>query len=400
MGGELPDNAEVRGLRSLGEAGQLQVLVHALTKCGAHSGPFPNGGRKNRLENHSGPTMVANHGVKATEDSRRRRGVGQRPKGRREAPGKRPKFLLPRSGLLELAPRSDRRHDRSDAHDGGSFPSPPPPNGLEANGTDGYDGWLPCDLRCPGQQRDCEQRCRPWSFGRRLAGWSLPMFSESFRRCLGMGTYTRWARDMDENHLVGLLWAIGAYGSREATYKIITGQLDKHEPEIDPKNTDYARARVLLELMSNLVRPWIIDGLLMRPGTAEARRMIADMCRKSRVDQRTGSPMFSTDLRRQLELGKYTSWARDIGEERLFAVLSVVGEFGLFAHVIAEQLDRYLSEVDLRIPYARARTSLDLISEVVRGSRFTADDIRGRIKMAIRKAENSKSKSGDDWWTS
>ena len=36
MGGELTDNAEVRGLRSLGEAGQLQVLVHAMTKCGAH----------------------------------------------------------------------------------------------------------------------------------------------------------------------------------------------------------------------------------------------------------------------------------------------------------------------------------------------------------------------------
>jgi hypothetical protein len=36
VGGRLPDNTKVRGLRPLGEPGELQVLVHALAKREAH----------------------------------------------------------------------------------------------------------------------------------------------------------------------------------------------------------------------------------------------------------------------------------------------------------------------------------------------------------------------------
>jgi hypothetical protein len=36
VGGHLPHSPEVRLLRPLGKAGQLKILVHALTKCGGH----------------------------------------------------------------------------------------------------------------------------------------------------------------------------------------------------------------------------------------------------------------------------------------------------------------------------------------------------------------------------
>jgi hypothetical protein len=46
MGGELLDGAEVERLSSVGESGELKVLVHALAKSRAHERSFPNGVRK------------------------------------------------------------------------------------------------------------------------------------------------------------------------------------------------------------------------------------------------------------------------------------------------------------------------------------------------------------------
>jgi hypothetical protein len=225
------------------------------------------------------------------------------------------------------------------------------------------------------------------------------MFTEDFRRRLDKGTHTRWARDIEENHLAGLIWAVGEYGLRESLAKTITGQLDEHESEIDPERKDYARARVLLELISNFGRPWNCDGRLKRPGTVMAARMIADMLDKSCQDGQIGRPIFSTVVRGRMELGKYSSWACDIEENRLFVLLSLVGEFGLLTHVIAEQLNRHQSEVFVRIPYARARADLDLISQMVHGSRYTLDEVCYHVTIAKRKAEKYLHVPGD-WWTS
>jgi hypothetical protein len=70
------------------------------------------------------------------------------------------------------------------------------------------------------------------------------------------------------------------------------------------------------------------------------------------------------------------------------------------AKVITEQLDRHQAEVERRIPYARIRAGLDVISEFARGIRYTLDEVCFRIRMAIRKAEDSRFKSCADWWTS
>jgi len=226
------------------------------------------------------------------------------------------------------------------------------------------------------------------------------MLTESFRRRLEMGTNTRWARDLEENHLVAVLWALGEYGLHEQVSKRITRQLDQHESEIDPANKNYARARVLLEVMWGLVRPWYDDHPPKSPAVAEARRMIAGILDVSRSDQGTGRQVFSPEVSSWMNLGNYCHWASAITEDRLFAVLAVVGEFGSLADVIADQLNRHQAEVDLCIPYARARTDLDVITQFVRGSRFTLDEVCGRVKLARRKAEKWMFKPSNDWWSS
>ena len=154
------------------------------------------------------------------------------------------------------------------------------------------------------------------------------MFTEVFRCRLETGTHTRWAGDMDEDHLVGLLWAVGEYGLHVSVSKSITRQLDQHQADIDPANRDYPRARILLEVMSNLVRPWHYAGPLWKPLIADATRVIADMLRESGPHGSATTPIFSAERRAGLKVGKYSDWACEITEDRLFVVLSVVGEFG------------------------------------------------------------------------
>ena len=72
------------------------------------------------------------------------------------------------------------------------------------------------------------------------------MFTDAFRRRLEQGANTRWARDLDENHLAGLLWAVGEYGTHESACKLISRQLDAHESEIDPGYKDYRSSPIPL----------------------------------------------------------------------------------------------------------------------------------------------------------
>jgi len=57
MCGELPDGAEIHLLRALGEPGQLQILVHALTKSDAHERVLS----KRREEKPSGNPLCLRH---------------------------------------------------------------------------------------------------------------------------------------------------------------------------------------------------------------------------------------------------------------------------------------------------------------------------------------------------
>jgi hypothetical protein len=72
-----------------------------------------------------------------------------------------------------------------------------------------------------------------------VATGSRVMFTEDFRHRLGLGAHTPRARDLDEDHLAGLLWAVGEYGLRESHFETIARQLDEHWYDIYNKNINY-----------------------------------------------------------------------------------------------------------------------------------------------------------------
>ena len=87
-----PDDAEVSLLRLLGESGELQILVHALAKRGAHEWLFSERREENPSGNHSGAATVVRHGSTGTRCSGAvsRGGLGERLE-----------LILPGSGLLK-----------------------------------------------------------------------------------------------------------------------------------------------------------------------------------------------------------------------------------------------------------------------------------------------------------
>ena len=92
------------------------------------------------------------------------------------------------------------------------------------------------------------------------------MFSEQFRKRIEVGKYTRWAKDLTEEHLEALLWAVGEYGYRSHHGLDV---LREHPPR-DP--VAHARAMVGLEVLADFSarRPINMESLQERIGAALA----------------------------------------------------------------------------------------------------------------------------------
>ena len=101
MRGELPDGAEVHLLRTLGETGQLQILVHTSAKSGAHQWVFS----KQKVEKTVWKPTLSPSQPQVTGALRSTK-TGE-PMSRAE--GKASRSSCRASGLLELVPRSDPR---------------------------------------------------------------------------------------------------------------------------------------------------------------------------------------------------------------------------------------------------------------------------------------------------
>ena len=124
VSGEMTDGAEVSFLGPLGEAGQLEVLVHALAKREAHEWVLS----KRREEKPSGNPLCLGHrrvspGPRRPPMKVRPRAVSSarqprdhpaaqprcptKARGRKPSPEEGPEIILPRSGLLEQLTKPD-----------------------------------------------------------------------------------------------------------------------------------------------------------------------------------------------------------------------------------------------------------------------------------------------------
>jgi hypothetical protein len=216
------------------------------------------------------------------------------------------------------------------------------------------------------------------------------MFDPHFTSRLETDNRTIWASRLDDEQLAGLICALGNF--QERCY-VLAEQLDEHRAEIDPADSDYARARTLLQRLSDLDTQWRLS--------VPPWRLIADAIGTRGSSARRTEPTFTGEFRRRLEESKhkYLPWALYLTEDHLFAILATIGELAPLIHLIDAQLDRHQGELFIpRVAYARARTVLGILAEMVHGTRLTFDDVHARIYLAIRKAQERTHRPGN-WWT-
>src|SRR5262245_47424581 len=82
------------------------------------------------------------------------------------------------------------------------------------------------------------------------------MFSEEFRRHLLAGKHTRWATGLTEQDLYALLWLVGEYGARAP---LILDLVERHRGEVATRLHRFARAKVALELIAQVVSGCPVD---------------------------------------------------------------------------------------------------------------------------------------------
>ncbi len=171
------------------------------------------------------------------------------------------------------------------------------------------------------------------------------MFDPHFTSRLETDNRTIWASRLDDEQLAGLIWALGDFSCRCC---FLTELLDDHRAEIDPADTDYARARALLQRLSDLVN----EGRSSVPPW----QLIADAIGPQRFWASRTRPIITGEFRRRLEesKGKYFPWALNLTEDHLFAILATIGELAPFTYLIVAQLDRHQTKVFARVAYARA----------------------------------------------
>ncbi len=78
------------------------------------------------------------------------------------------------------------------------------------------------------------------------------MLDPRFARRLESDSRTAWARDLNDDQIVGLLWALDEFACRNY---LLAGFLDQFQAHIDPSETDFARARAVLQRLADLVSP-------------------------------------------------------------------------------------------------------------------------------------------------
>lgn len=98
-----------------------------------------------------------------------------------------------------------------------------------------------------------------------------------------------------------------------------------------------------------------------------------------------GVPAFRDEFRRKIAPGKYTSWAADLTEEQLEAVLWAVGEFGRRSRWVLECLDRHEDEFPPAYGFPRARFGLELLSSMADRNPFTVEQVIERAQIVLKK---------------
>jgi hypothetical protein len=104
---------------------------------------------------------------------------------------------------------------------------------------------------------------------------------------------------------------------------------------------------------------------------------------KDKSQASASSSLFSQEFRQQLRRGKHSSWAADLTEIELEAVLSILGHFVKHAKPLLDWLDNHASETALRYQFVRSRYALEAIVRIVGGERYDLAEATRRVRQRL-----------------
>jgi twitching motility two-component system response regulator PilG len=216
----------------------------------------------------------------------------------------------------------------------------------------------------------------------------MTYFSPAFRTGLKHCKYTTWAADLTEEQLLVLLWLVGECRIRGFIYSTLVEELPKSEEHQERK-----RMIIALKMLHDLIKG-SISLQEVREHLQEVRKHIDSSCNKKVMAQMQNEMIvFSEDFRAELTMGKYTRWVlyRDFTEESLFGLISLVGEYGHHAFFLREIL--HSGGCHVRGSHIRITVAFKMLAKMVRGQRWSYDEMRGEIASVIYLRE----KVWDDW---
>ena len=197
------------------------------------------------------------------------------------------------------------------------------------------------------------------------------MFDPHFTSRLETDNRTIWASRLDDEQLAGLICTLGNF--QERCY-VLAEQLDEHRAEIDPADSDYA----LRPGAATALPPgYAVEVGVYRPGDASPTRSERGGPRRdgpsrpSAANSAAGWRSRSTNTFPGHCISPKTisspSWRPSASSHPSSTLIDA-------------QLDRYQGESFIpRVAYARARTVLGILAEMVHGTGLTFDDVHARI---------------------
>ena len=102
-----------------------------------------------------------------------------------------------------------------------------------------------------------------------------------------------------------------------------------------------------------------------------------------------GRLAFTSKVRTDLALFKYTKWAANLTQDELLVALWAVGEFGGRSEILLERVEKHKDELFPGSSFPRARVGLQVLCGLVHGKRFTSDEVACLIRDARDERANA-----------
>jgi hypothetical protein len=187
----------------------------------------------------------------------------------------------------------------------------------------------------------------------------VSVFSGEFRLELHHGKYSKWAEDLSEPALEGILWLLGELG---VSAKLLMEVLRSHKNEI-AFDASWERGMAALAALRHAV----------------SRESIS-----SKPEGRSEMPMFSEEFRRKLQNNTNSKWARNLSRTDLSSILFWLGDLGIRARVFLEVMAKHGEDTAI---CQQGIAVLSILCHAVSGEFIDVEEAKTRIQLGRTRLE-------------